>query len=115
MNLVAGRVTSFVPRGDDTEGAQIKPAPVRTMELHMEYADQKSLSYRMALRRFDSAFADCDRLAEAEKHLLLREIGMRLLERMPQPKPDVSAVSQHEVKITGMSIKEEAPNSGGKS
>jgi hypothetical protein len=82
------------------------------MELRMEHADQKSFSYRMALRRFDSAFAECDRLAEVEKHLLLREVGIRLLERMPQS--NVTAASPREVKITGISIEEGGPTSESK-
>jgi hypothetical protein len=71
----------------------------------MQHPDQKNLSYRIALRLFDSAFAACERLPDAEQQLLMREIGARVLrtiEKFPIPTEAPAAV-----KITGISIKEE--------
>ena len=71
----------------------------------MEHPNQESLSYRVAVRLFDSAFAACDRLPQAEQQLLVREIGVRLLQRMPNP--DIAAAAPQPVQIKGISIKVE--------
>ncbi len=79
----------------------------RVAEFAMQYADQKSITYRKAVRLFESAFAECDRLSEPEQHSLLHAIGTQLLQRMSK---STTAV-EHEVKITGITIKAEKPSS----
>lgn len=71
----------------------------------MERPHQESWSYRMAIRLFDSAFAACDHLPPEEQQSLVREIGARLLQRIP--KPDVAAEASQPVTIRGVSIKVE--------
>jgi hypothetical protein len=66
----------------------------------MEYINQKSWSYRMAARLFDSAFEELDRVPEAERQLLMREISTRLRRRVP--KSDVAAESPT---VIGVSMK----------
>lgn len=69
----------------------------------MERTNQDSLSYRMAIRLFDSAFAACDRLSCVEQQSLMREIGARLLQRMP--KSDSATGSAEPAKVTVIGIK----------
>lgn len=71
----------------------------------MQRFSQESLSYRMALRLFDSAFAACERLPYEEQEALIREIGTRLLQRMP--KSAVTAEPPPAVKITGLRVRVE--------
>lgn len=75
----------------------------------MEHADQKSIAYRRALRLFESAFAECDRLSAPEQRSLLHAMGAQLLQRMPQSTATAEPVS--EVKITGITVKAEKPSS----
>lgn len=49
-----------------------------------EQQTRKSLEYQIAARIFDAAFTACARLRSAEKELLLREIGKRVLQSMPE-------------------------------
>ncbi len=51
------------------------------MELQM---DDRSLEYRIALRRFEAAFEALERVPDDDRQLLLREIGQRLLQQMPK-------------------------------
>lgn len=69
----------------------------------MERTNQDSLSYRMAIRLFDSAFAACDRLSCVEQQSLMREIGARLLQRMP--KSDSATATPEPAKVTVIGIK----------
>lgn len=69
----------------------------------MKHHPQESLSYRLALRLFDSAFAACERLPDAEQQSLIREIGARLLERMPES--TLAADAPQPAKIAGISVK----------
>jgi hypothetical protein len=71
----------------------------------MEQANQQSLSYRVAIRLFDSAFAACERLPDAERQSLMREISAQLLQRMP--KSPIPTEAPQPVKITGISVKVE--------
>lgn len=71
----------------------------------MERPHQESWSYRMAIRLCDSAFATCDRLPHEEQQSLVREIGSRLLQRIP--KADIATEVSQPVKIRGVSIKVE--------
>lgn len=80
----------------------------------MGHPNQASLSYRVAVRLFDSAFAACERLSHEEQQLLLREIGTRLLQSIP--KSEIPAEAPQPVKITGISVKVEErgqPTAGG--
>lgn len=52
-----------------------------------EQQTRKSLEYQIAARIFDAAFTACARLRSAEKELLLREIGKRVLQSMPEASP----------------------------
>jgi hypothetical protein len=71
----------------------------------MGHPNQASLSYRVAVRLFDSAFAACERLSYEEQQLLLREIGTRLLQSIP--KSEIPAEAPQPVKITGISVRVE--------
>jgi len=46
-------------------------------------AFSKAWKYRMAVRRFQSAFEAVDGLADAERRLLLEQVANWLLEHMP--------------------------------
>ena len=71
----------------------------------MEQANQQSLSYRVAVRLFESAFAACERLPDAERQSLMREISAQLLQRIPKSASPTEAPQP--VKITGISVKVE--------
>jgi hypothetical protein len=43
----------------------------------------EAVDYRIAVSRFESAFAACERLDLDDRHLLLREIATRLIQRLP--------------------------------
>jgi hypothetical protein len=58
-------------------------------------------AYRVAVRLFESAFAALEHLPEADQHLLLIEIGKRVLGRMPQPPLETAKPIQ----IVGVEIK----------
>ena len=58
-------------------------------------------AYRVAARLFESAFAALEHLPEADQHLLLIEIGKRVLGRMPQPPLETAKPIQ----IVGVEIK----------
>jgi hypothetical protein len=71
----------------------------------MQHPDKVSLSYRVATRLFESAFTACERLSDAERVLLMREMGARILqiiEKSTIPTEDLGAA-----KITGISVKVE--------
>jgi hypothetical protein len=75
------------------------------VELHVEQATQKSWSYRMALRLFEAAFAECENLSAAEQQLLMQEVGVRARQMMP--KSDGTAEPARAVTVTGVSVKVE--------
>ena len=64
----------------------------------------ESVTYRIALRMFESAFAACDRLPEADQQFLLREIGKRILKNISQ----VSAETAKSVQVLGVEIKQQS-------
>jgi hypothetical protein len=59
----------------------------RGVEFPMEDPQAQSLPYRIAARLFDSAFTACERLPQTEKLMLLREVGKRILQNMPDSSP----------------------------
>jgi hypothetical protein len=63
----------------------------------------ESLAYRIAVRTFEGAFAACERLAPAERELLLREVGKRLLEIMSRPSTD----PVKPIQVLGVEIKQD--------
>jgi hypothetical protein len=66
----------------------------------------ETMAYRVAARMFESAFAACERLPEADRQLLLREIGKRILKNIsPAPTEAVKPVQ-----IVGVEIRQQ--NSG---
>jgi len=63
----------------------------------------EALDYRIAVRRFESAFEACARLPHTDQQLLLREIAKRVSQRQqPVPEPE----EQKAVKIVGIEIKQ---------
>jgi len=53
---------------------------------------------------FESTFAACDRLPEADQQFLLREIGKRILKNISQ----VSAETAKSVQVLGVEIKQQS-------
>jgi hypothetical protein len=45
----------------------------------------ETMAYRIAARMFESAFTACERLPEADRQFLLREIGERILKNISVP------------------------------
>jgi predicted XRE-type DNA-binding protein len=58
------------------------------------------LDYRMAVRRFESAFEACERLTEADRQLLFKEIAERVNQHLRQAQPK----EQKAVKVIGIEI-----------
>jgi hypothetical protein len=78
------------------------------MNTQKERPDE-TLAYRIAERMFESAFAACERLPEADRQLLLREIGKRIL-KIISPSP-TGAVRP--IQIVGVEIKQRNSEDGG--
>lgn len=78
--------------------------PAEIMELAMD--DRKrnfgeSLAYRIAARRFNSAFDACQQLSEDDQQLLLKEIAQRISQTLPKaPAAEQSAPKVLGIKIT---------------
>ena len=67
--------------------AVVRIVPAAMMELAME--DHKrsfgeNLAYRIAARRFESAFEACQQLSESDRQLLLKETAERILHFLPK-------------------------------
>jgi hypothetical protein len=62
------------------------------------FAEQ--LDYRIARRRFESAFEACEKLTDVDRELLLREFVERVSKRLGQTQPD----EQKAVKVIGVKI-----------
>jgi hypothetical protein len=62
---------------------------------------KETLDYRIAVRRFESAFEACDRLVQEDRELLLRQIAERALGSLPNP----TSQKQKTVEIVGVEIK----------
>jgi hypothetical protein len=60
-----------------------------------------ALDYRIALRRFESAFEACERLVAEDRELLLRQIAERALGQLPK----ATAQKPKTVEIVGIEIK----------
>ena len=60
------------------------------------------LEYRIAIRRFESAFEACERLADEKRRLLLKEVATRVSQQMPHAPSE----EQTEVKVIGIEIKQ---------
>ena len=69
----------------------------------------ESMAYRIAARMFESAFAACERLPEADRQLLLREIGKRILKNISPPITE--AVKP--IQIVGVEIRQQNSGDGG--
>lgn len=59
------------------------------------------VEYRIAVRRFESAFEACERLPHENRQLLLKEVANRLAQQMPEAPSE----EQTEVKVIGIEIK----------
>jgi len=70
---------------------------------------RETLAYRIAARMFESAFAACGRLPEADQQFLLREIGKRILKDISQ----FSAETIKPVQVVGVQIKQQSSEDGG--
>jgi hypothetical protein len=62
------------------------------------FAEQ--LDYRIARRRFESAFEACEKLADVDRQLLLKEIAERASKHLRQTQPD----EQKAVKVIGIKV-----------
>lgn len=63
---------------------------------------EKQLAYRIAARRFKSAFDACQQLSEDDRQLLLKEIAERILQILPK----APAAEQSVPKVLGIEIKQ---------
>ncbi len=63
---------------------------------------EKSFTYKLAARLFDSAFEACGRLSLADRELLLREIAKRVLQQIP----NAPSKERTSVKVIGIEIKQ---------
>ena len=61
----------------------------------------EELDYRIALRRFESAFEACQRLPDEDRESLLRDIARQILEQLPNDLPR----EQRPVQVIGVEIK----------
>jgi hypothetical protein len=61
---------------------------------------KEAFDYRIAVRRFESAFEACDRLLQQDRESLLRQIAERALDRLPTPRSQ----KQKTVEIVGIEI-----------
>jgi len=57
-------------------------------------AFRESWKYRVAVRRFQSAFEAAEGLAEAERQLLLEQVGNWLLQHMPSVPSEESKIAE---------------------
>jgi hypothetical protein len=64
----------------------------------------EKLDYRIAVRRFESAFEVCERLPDADQQLLLKEIAKRISHRVLAAPPEEK--KEDAVKIVGIEIKQ---------
>ena len=62
---------------------------------------KEAFDYRIAVRRFKSAFEACERLVQEDRELLLRQIAERALGSLPNP----MSQKQKTVEIVGIEIK----------
>ena len=61
----------------------------------LKRAFDEKLAYRIAARRFESAFEACQKLAEQDRQALLKEIADRVLQQLraaPSPELDMPKV-----------------------
>lgn len=63
---------------------------------------EERVQYRVAVRRFDSAFEACAQLPHEDRRLLLEEIAKRLLQQLPPASPKDQKVA----KVIGIDIKQ---------
>ena len=68
-----------------------------------------TMAYRIAARMFESAFAACEGLPEADQQFLLREIGKRILKNISQ----LPAETAKPVQVVGVEIKQQNSEDGG--
>jgi hypothetical protein len=61
---------------------------------------KEAWDYRVAVRRFESAFEAAERLAVAERQLLLEQVARWLLQHIPK----VPSQEQNTVKVVGIEI-----------
>ena len=68
----------------------------------------ENLAYKIAARMFESALAACERLPEAERQLLLREIGKRILKNISPPAMDTIK----SIQVVGIEIRQHGSDAG---
>jgi len=71
-------------------------------------AFREQWDYRVAVRRFQSAFEAADRLAKAERTLLLKEVAERLLQNLPH----VSSEEPDTPRVASIETEEGQPEAG---
>jgi len=62
----------------------------------------EALEYRVAVRRFASAFEACEHLPLSDRQLLLKDIANRIFQQLSAAPPE----EQKAVKVTGITIKQ---------
>jgi len=62
----------------------------------------EELDYRIALRRFESAFEACQRLPDEDRESLLRDIARKILQQVPSDLPR----EQRAIQVLGVQIKD---------
>ena len=70
---------------------------------------EETLAFRVAKRMFESSFAACERLPEAEQQVLMREIATRLLKKIPQPPTE----TVKPIRVVGIQIEQHNSEDGG--
>ncbi len=70
---------------------------------------EETLAFRVAKRMFESSFAACERLPEAEQQVLLREIGKRVLKSIPSPPTE----TVKPIRVVGIQIEQRNSEDGG--
>jgi hypothetical protein len=63
---------------------------------------EETLAFRVARRMFESSFAACERLPEAEQQVLMREVAKRVLGKIPQSPTE----TVKPIQILGIEIKQ---------
>jgi len=71
-------------------------------------AFKEKWEYRAAVRRFQSAFEAAERLAEAERALLLKEVASWLLQNLP----NVISEERETARVVGVEIEIGRPDAG---
>jgi hypothetical protein len=70
---------------------------------------EETLAFRVAKRMFESSFAACEKLPEAEQQVLMREIAKRVLAKIPSPATEMVKP----IRVVGIQIQQHNSEGGG--